>query len=730
MVNPDSGPLKGIRPRTKRKRRKRIARDIRGQGKAASYARYSSEIQNETSNADQHRKNGEGADTNRETIAPKNLYSDSAVSGTKLQREGLDQLLADAEAGEFSTIYFFSLSRLARECLIGLSIIKRLVHKLGIRVISTSEGLDTDQEGWEMHAHLLLMFHQKFIEQLAADVFRAQEGVVLGSNSVGDHRFGYTSTPIPGAHPQGRGKKTPKQYGIHEVEASWVVAIFRWYAEKKLSLTRIVRLLNNRKVHKGHRAKKKHKWSHSNVVSILESTKYVGLWPWGLLENHRDPATGRTWQEPRDESDLSDKWMRYRPDLQIVDVELFKAAQARLDASREENAKYRRESGKFKSNRGSQGNPPRHLLSNLLYCQCGHKLYIGGANGKYLFCPDYKKGLCKCKTNVRKDLATRLIMELITKAISDDDAWLEETFRATKSRWELVSQQVHHEIASLNKSLGEVESKIGKLLDRIENGNDEISVDNRLRERQRERQDILSKLADVERRQIQKSEPPTKDWTQTKLSEMAISQSESDPALINAVHRLLGNKITLQEIKPEQGRPYLRGKVVLKISNATALLLGSESPENERQEKDCVVFIDFKDPDRMQKITEQSEKAKALYDQELMNAQIAKILGVSKSMVTKLLRHWFNSRGLTMPDGRTRRSNLPKKHLEEPYYQRVADQVKELIDKGLLLDEIADVISCDRNTITAAARHWHESRGLEYVDGRTRRKTLERKSRT
>ena len=60
-------------------------------------------------------------------------------------------------------------------------------------------------------------------------------------------------------------------------------------------------------------------------------------------------------------------------------------------------------------------------------------------------------------------------------------------------------------------------------------------------------------------------------------------------------------------------------------------------------------------------------------------------------------------------------------------YQRISDQVKQLCDDGLLLGEIAEQLTCDHNTITKARAYWHESRGLEVPDGRTRRKSLERK---
>lgn len=523
--------IAGIQPKINRKQRQRIGKEIRSQGKAASYARFSSAMQNESSNDDQHRRNEQEAVATEHSIAPENRYSDLAISGTKIERDGLHQLIADAESGKFSTIYFFSLSRLARESLIGMSILKKLVCTFGVRVISVSEGIDTDRSGWEM----------------------------------------------------------------------------------------------------------------------------------------------------------------------------------------------------FRSNRGSRGNPARHLLSNLLYCQCGHKFYIGGAHGKYLFCPNYKRGTCKCKTNVRKDLATRLLLELITNAVRQDDAWLDATYRATISAWERSTSLIPDEVASLQRSLESIDRKINQLLDRIENGNDEIAVGQRLNQRQQERQEILSQLSDLSRQQVDKPDPPTKEWVRGKLQGLVENSPATDPALIDAVHALLGGQVKVLEVHPEKGRPHLRGEVTLRVSAATKMLIGIPNAGNEVSDvSDVVVFIDFIDPDPAVVFTALSDHAKALYDQDLMNAQIAKSLGVCRSMATKLLQHWFNSRGLTMPDGRARRSTLAEKHLEAPFYQQISDQVKTLLDQGFLLGQIAESISCDRNTVTSAARFWFESRGLEYLDGRARRKLLGR----
>ena len=146
---------------------------------AATYSRFSSDKQSETSITDQRRKCHEAADRNGHRIRPEFEYADEAVSGTKLRRDGLDALLRDAEAGEFHVLYFHSLSRLARESVITMPLLKQLVHVFGVRIISVTEGIDSSRDGWEVIATIMALLHEKYIKELSENVFRGQEGTVI-----------------------------------------------------------------------------------------------------------------------------------------------------------------------------------------------------------------------------------------------------------------------------------------------------------------------------------------------------------------------------------------------------------------------------------------------------------------------------------------------------------------------------------------------------------------------
>ena len=229
-------------------RRKRARRQTPAEG-AASYSRFSSELQDEKGIESQQSACRDAAQRNGQTIAGTFEFSDKAVSGTKLEREGLNSLLAAAGAGMFDTLYFFSLSRLARESVISMPILKRLVYSFGVRVISVTEGVELQRDGWEMMAQILSMQHERYIVELRANVFRGQEANAKNQAdrfSNGDYCFGYTGVPVPGSEQTRRGRhaKPRKTYQIDPVAAEWVRRVFEWFVREQRSLRWITRELN------------------------------------------------------------------------------------------------------------------------------------------------------------------------------------------------------------------------------------------------------------------------------------------------------------------------------------------------------------------------------------------------------------------------------------------------------------------------------------------------------
>ena len=362
---------------------------------SASYSRYSSDLQHEVSIESQQRDCNDRATRDGQPVAPQLQFKDEAISGTKLERDGLNELLDAAEAGRFNRLYFFSLSRLARESVIGMSLLKRLVNVFKIRVISVSEGFDSAQPGWEVLAQVLFMQHERYIKELSANSFRGQSLNITKNYSNGDYCFGYCGEPIPGTEAGRRGRKAlPRMaYAIDPITSVFVRQIFHWFVHERRAIRWIVRRLNELNAPKDHRATTP-KWTHACVRTVLTSRKYVGDWPWGERKNNRDADTGDVFQELRAPEE-AEKYRRQMPELRLIDDETFQKAQEFLAENRRRAAMGRNEDGEFVPGRnGGDNRLGSHLLSGLIVCgTCGRKLHVGGAARKYLVCPAYVQGV-------------------------------------------------------------------------------------------------------------------------------------------------------------------------------------------------------------------------------------------------------------------------------------------------------------------------------------------------
>lgn len=696
---------------------------------AASYARFSSELQRADSTSSQHHQCSERAAQNGHRIPQRFRFSDEAVSGTKLEREQLNAMLAAAGNGEFGVLYLYSLSRLARESVITMPILKRLVYVDKVRVISVSERLDSDQMGWELLATVLSIVSEQYIKDLRQNVLRGQEAALRAGYSLGDYCFGYTSVPVRDTERdrRGRGTKPRKVYALDPEKGVWVMRIFHWFVEERRPLRWIARELNRLGAPKDHRATTAD-WQHQYVARLLQNEKYIGVWSWGRKTNVRNPLTGQLRQEDRPEHE-QEKWIRRLPELQLVEDETFHRAQELLKENRDRYAGNRSKGGRLRGSRsGSSGGHPRHLLSGLIQCAaCGARFYVGGTQGKYLFCPNYPKGLCSCRTKLRRDRAERMILDEIGRRALADPAWRGRVREETLKAWKAQDEGLPAERAAAEKRLAEVEQKISRLIDRVEIGGDEPEISRRIAGRRAEAQELRRLVRRLGSADAGRGPAPTVEWIDQELRRLGETLQSGEPAAAHALRALVDGRVVVEEIRKEgRQRHHLRGRFRVRAASVTETSagVGIASPaRGDAEERSEEIVIDFVDYDRF---TERADKAKELLDEGLLCREIAARLGCKRSYVTKLLKAWHVSRGLTPPDGRGRRWSLAHEANVQPY-QRIAEQVKKLADQDLLLGEIAERLGVDRNTVTKSLKYWHEKRGLEPPDGRARRKSLSRK---
>jgi site-specific DNA recombinase len=262
----------------------------------------------------------------------------------------------------------------------------------------------------------------------------------------------------------------------------------------------------------------------------------------------------------------------------------------------------------------------------------------------------------------------------------------------------------------------------------IERGIEVPEIVERLAERRTEK---LKRTTEVERLRLTKqtcAPAPTPAWVDERLAHLGASLRENNPAAAKALADLVGGQIVVTEIrKAGRERCYWQGRFTICTTAVVRALLKrsaedmSAAPSAPPSEE---IVIDFREPHQFEI---ESETAKELWDKDWLMVDIAKEMNKAKSYVRKLIKHWFESRQLPVPDGRGRRSTLPKKRRAPPMFESLAAPVGALLNEGPLIQEIAERIGCCSATITKVIDYRRAKHGLSIPDGRTRRKSLDHK---
>ena len=319
--------------------------------RAATYARYSTDMQSESSIEDQVRLCRARAE--REGWSIEISHDDQGISGSTpvARRPGGKALLADVLAGRFEVLVLEGLDRLTRDHVEQEQIVRRLEHR-GIRIVGVSDGYDSHAGAKSMRKITRTMrglMNEIFIDDLRAKTHRGLVGKFEHGFHTGGISYGYCSIAEERGH----------RLEIDEDQARWVRWIFERYAAGD-SCQAIASALNAQRVP----AARGRTWAVSALYGspakgsgILNNEVYIGRIIWNRSQWTKDPDTGRRQRldRPREEWKVAE-----RPDLAIVSVELWAQVRRRLDGPR------------LAGGARGKGARPRTLFGGLLRCgRCG-----------------------------------------------------------------------------------------------------------------------------------------------------------------------------------------------------------------------------------------------------------------------------------------------------------------------------------------------------------------------
>jgi site-specific DNA recombinase len=406
--------------------------------RAATYARFSSERQNETSITDQQRLARELCVRLDLTLAAE--YSDEAISASTPvgARPGGKRLLEGALAGLYQVLVLEGLDRLSREIGEQERIVKRLEHR-GIRIIGLADAYDSQASGKKVLRLARGLVNELYIDDLRHKVHRGQEGAILRGFHPGGLSYGYRTVEAQGG----------RRLEIHTGQAAVVVRIFELYRDGA-SPQRIAHQLN-RDLVAGPRGGT---WCTSAIygsakkaLGILNNTLYVGQVVWNRSQWIKDPDTGRRQRVDRPRSE----WREVdEPRLRIVSDELWQAARRRLTPT---------------TRMDMRGGVPTTLFGGLLRCQhCGGA--VVAVDSLSYGCAAHKdRGTCAGVRAPRKALDVRLLA-----AVRDDvfdAAAIAQVRRQVRQLLEHAEREATVATRGAAARVGELKHEIERLVDAV-----------------------------------------------------------------------------------------------------------------------------------------------------------------------------------------------------------------------------------------------------------------------
>lgn len=265
------------------------------------------------------------------------LYADEGISGTKIKnRKEFQRMLADAEKGLFDMVVVKDISRFARNTVDLLQSVRKL-KALGIE----TQFLTANMTSMGNSEFVLTIFGALAQEESANTSKRIKFGKKMNAEKgrVPNIVYGYD--------------KTIGDYfnlSINEEEAKVIRQMYKWYTEEGFGGAKIANMLNER----GVKTKRGNNWSQNSVCRILTNEIYTGK----IINGKEEVSDFLTGQ--RKEKDESEWLVTIRPELRIIEDEIFDKAQEIL--------KGRHDS--FKMTHERQSN--KHLFSTLIKCKdCG-----------------------------------------------------------------------------------------------------------------------------------------------------------------------------------------------------------------------------------------------------------------------------------------------------------------------------------------------------------------------
>lgn len=445
--------------------------------RAALYARFSSDLQNVASIADQLAACRSLADRLGATVSAE--FHDAAISGAAAaNRPGLIGMMAAAKAGAFDVVICEALDRLTRSGGDAWDIYEDL-KAAGVVIHTIAEG-----EAQTLHIGLKGTMNALFLEELARKTRRGQAGVAReGRHAGGAPAYGYRRVRKLDA----QGEVMPGLLEVDVDAAAVVVSVFEDYAGG-MSPRAIAARLNAQ----GLPGPRGGQWNASTINGnakrgngLLHNQLYAGQMVWGRHTWSKDRRTGKRHARGAAARDVV---RTEAEELRIVSEDLWARVQARYASVSHGETPHR-------------SRRPKRLLSGLVKCGCcGGPMIAGGPDSRLLCSARRERGPDVCangRSAKSADVEMRVLEAIRTRMLHP--AVVEEVVREFHAEYARLAGQTQASRGRLQKELGEVVRRAERLVDQIADGLIAgPAVNDRLRTLEARRAEISAELAGMD----------------------------------------------------------------------------------------------------------------------------------------------------------------------------------------------------------------------------------------
>ena len=349
------------------------------------------------------------------------IYTDSAYTGSNMDRPGLRDMIKDCENGKLDMVLVYKLDRLSRSQKDTLFLIEDVFEKNGVGFTSMTENFDTSTPHGKFIIGILSVFAQLEREKI-------KERTMIGKDSRAKEGKWHGGRWIPIGYDYEDGYLIPNEYEAMQI---------REIADLFLKGTP-VRTIEKMVTKKGYRHKHG-EWEAKTIKRVLSNPVNVGM-----IKNR-------------------DKWHKgiHEP---ILDQKTFDAIQKLMEDRRDQYGTTK---------------PHQSLLGGILFCKnCGGRYARQGLNGTQwvYMCYSRSKKMKKmikdptCKNkNYRMDVLEGAILGEIRQLAIDPD-------RINQVRENRPVSDVTEKIKSITSEIAKIDTQISKMMDLYALGTIDLDV--------------------------------------------------------------------------------------------------------------------------------------------------------------------------------------------------------------------------------------------------------------